>query len=235
MEWSPAVGSTTEAEPVQSGGLTDKYKIVCYFSNWAWYRPDTGKFIPEDINAHFCTHLMYAFTVLDPESLTIKVHDSWADVDNRFFHRLVDLKKKNPKLKVLMALGGWNDSAGDKYSRLANSPANRRRFIKHAVEFLEKYGFDGLDMDWEYPACWQTNCDKSNPQDKVGFSHLLSELRAELHPRGLLLTAAVSPSKKVIDAAYDVPAMAHNLDFLNLMAYDYHGAWDKRAVIKSAY
>lgn len=56
-----------------------------------------------------------------------------------------------------LALGGWNDSAGDKYSRLVNSPSARRRFVKHVVEFLEKHGFDGLDLDWEYPKCWQVN------------------------------------------------------------------------------
>lgn len=64
-------------------------------------------------------------------------------------------KKKG--LKVTLALGGWNDSAGDKYSRLVNSPSARRRFVKHVVEFLEKHGFDGLDLDWEYPKCWQVH------------------------------------------------------------------------------
>jgi chitinase len=57
--------------------------------------------------------------------------------------------------KVLIAIGGWNDSAGDKYSRLVNNPAARTRFIKHVMEFMEKHNFDGLDLDWEYPKCWQ--------------------------------------------------------------------------------
>lgn len=57
--------------------------------------------------------------------------------------------------KVLIAIGGWNDSAGDKYSRLVNNPAARRRFTNHVVEFIEKHNFDGLDLDWEYPKCWQ--------------------------------------------------------------------------------
>jgi chitinase len=68
---------------------------------------------------------------------------------------VVAYKKKG--LKVSLALGGWNDSAGDKYSRLVNSPSARRRFVKHVTEFLEKHGFDGLDLDWEYPKCWQVN------------------------------------------------------------------------------
>lgn len=229
VEWSPSMGPTTAAEPPPRGGLSDEYKVVCYFSNWAWYRPDEGKFIPEDINPHFCTHINYAFAVLDDQSLTIKVHDSWADVDNRFLKRFVALREKNPKLKIILALGGWNDSAGDKYSRLVNSASARRKFVKHAIAFLDSYGFDGLDLDWEYPKCWQTECNRGPESDKEGFAHLAAELHAVLHPQGRLLTAAVSPSKMVIDAAYDVPSLARSLDFINLMAYDYHGAWDKFA------
>jgi chitinase len=58
-------------------------------------------------------------------------------------------------MKVSLALGGWNDSAGDKYSRLVNNPEARKKFVQQAIEFIEKYGFDGLDLDWEYPVCWQ--------------------------------------------------------------------------------
>jgi chitinase len=58
---------------------------------------------------------------------------------------------------VLIALGGWNDSLGDKYSRLANSPSARANFVRTVIEFIETYSFDGLDLDWEYPKCWQVS------------------------------------------------------------------------------
>lgn len=54
-----------------------------------------------------------------------------------------------------IALGGWNDSEGDKYSRMVRTPEARKNFIDDAIRFIERYKFEGLDLDWEYPVCWQ--------------------------------------------------------------------------------
>jgi len=130
--------------------------------------------------------------------------------------------------KVTLALGGWNDSKGSKYSKLVNSPTNRAKFISHALEFIEKYDFDGLDLDWEYPSCWQTECKEENYKDKAAFTAWVAELSAAFKPRGLLLSAAVSPSKTIMDVGYDIPAISQYLDWINVMTYDYHGQWDKK-------
>ena len=44
----------------------------------------------------------------------------------------------------------------------------------------------------------------------------------------MLLSAAVSPSKTIMDVGYDVPAISQYLDWINVMTYDYHGQWDKK-------
>lgn len=142
-------------DPDKVSPLSGDFKVVCYFTNWAWYRRGIGRYLPEHIDHTLCTHIVYGFAVLDYSELVIKAHDSWADYDNRFYERVVAYKKRG--LKVLLALGGWNDSAGDKYSRLVHSSSARNKFIDHAIQFIEKYGFDGLDLDWEYPVCWQVN------------------------------------------------------------------------------
>jgi chitinase len=121
-------------------------KILILNKFRAWYRPGIGKYLPEDIDTNLCTHIVYGFAVLNYDELTIRTHDSWADIDNRFYERVVELKNKG--VKVTLAIGGWNDSMGDKYSRLVRNPQSRAKFIKHVVEFLEKYGFEGLDLDW---------------------------------------------------------------------------------------
>lgn len=144
-EQQPEEVDTNDIQPE----LSDEYKVVCYFTNWAWYRQGGGKYVPEDIDTDLCTHIVYGFAVMDRDTLTIKPHDSWADLDNKFYERVTKLRGKG--VKVTVAIGGWNDSAGDKYSRLVRDPVARARFIKTVSEFIEKYGFDGLDLDWEYP------------------------------------------------------------------------------------
>lgn len=206
--------------------LDGYYKVVCYFTNWAWYRKGLGRYTPDDINTDLCTHVIYGFAVLDYSELTLRTHDSWADIDNNFYTRVSGLRDKG--IKVSLALGGWNDSQGDKYSRLVRSATARAKFIRHALEFIEKYGFEGLDLDWEYPVCWQTECNKGFADEKEGFTAWVRELSEAFRPRGLLLSTAVSPSKKIIDAGYDVSELSRYFDWIAVMTYDFHGQWDKK-------
>ena len=89
-EWETETGNEIAAnepfEQVPSGTkLSGDYKVVCYFTNWAWYRPGIGKYKPEDIDFKLCTHIVYGFAVLDSNNLVLKTHDSWADIDNSKF------------------------------------------------------------------------------------------------------------------------------------------------------
>ena len=74
----------------------------------------------------------------------------------------------------------------------------------------------------------QVDCSKGPDSDKESFAAWVSELREAFDPKGLLLSAAVSPSKKVMDFGYDIPSIARDLDWIAVMSYDYHGHWDKK-------
>jgi len=220
--WRPATPPPNEGPVIDISG---DYKVVCYFTNWAWYRRGNGKYTPEDIDPELCTHIVYGFAVLDSNTLLMKAHDSWADYDNQFYARVAFYKKRG--LKVTLAIGGWNDSKGPKYSQLVSSAAARARFNEHAVQFLLEHNFDGLDLDWEYPKCWQVDCKKGPDSDKPNFTAWVRELYTAFQPHGLLLSAAVSPSNKVIDAGYEVAELNKYFDWIAVMTYDYHGHWDK--------
>lgn len=81
--WSDNVNNNDQELAIKPSGSDDEFKVVCYFTNWAWYRQEPGtKFLPEDIDADLCSHIVYGFAVLDGSTLTIKPHDPWADIDN---------------------------------------------------------------------------------------------------------------------------------------------------------
>ena len=105
---------------------------------------------------------------------------------------------------------------------MANDPAKRTTFIGSVIPFLLEYGFEGVDLDWEYPGAREGS---HNNTDREAFNDLLDEFRVALDPHGLLLTAALSPGWDKIDIAYDVPHVFSKLDFGNIMCYDYHGWW----------
>ncbi len=83
----------------------------------------------DDIDTNLCTHVVYAFAILDPNSLEMVAFDNWLDIQLKNYEKFAALKQKNPKLKLLMALGGWTDSRSDKYKRLIRSPVARQNFI----------------------------------------------------------------------------------------------------------
>ncbi|CAG2057686.1 unnamed protein product, partial [Timema podura] len=207
----------------------EDYKVMCYFTNWAWYRKGEGKFVPEHLDSRLCTHIVYAYASLDPNDLVIKPFDPWADIDNNFYQRITGTGRPGAgAVNVLLALGGWTDSSGDKYSRLVSNGSARRKFVTSVVAYLRRHNFRGLQLDWTYPKCWQSNCGKGPSSDKPNFTKL--ELKKEFKRNNppLLLTASISGYKEVIDEAYDLPNIGRELDLLSVMTYDYHGSWERR-------
>ncbi|XP_033611613.1 probable chitinase 2 [Cryptotermes secundus] len=102
----------------------------------------------------------------------------------------------------MVAIGGWN-AGSSTFSQVVNNDGLRAKFVDNIVNFVKQYGFDGFDLDWEYPT--QRGGAEA---DKAAFAKLLSELRPKFDANGFILSAAVSAGKATIDPAYDVPALA---------------------------
>jgi len=141
--------------------------------------------------------------------------------------RTIALKEKNPNLKVLFSVGGWT-AGGWVYSQMAETRDTRMMFIQSMIHFMDYFGLDGLDLDWEYPAFDMLPEVPTNPADREHFTLLMQELRAAFdhHDPPYLLTFASAPDPKKAANAYELDKIHDNVDWINLMSYDYHGAWD---------
>ncbi|XP_054713005.1 acidic mammalian chitinase-like [Uloborus diversus] len=180
---------------------------VCYYVS---YDPP-----PNKLNATLCTHIIAGFS---------SVKNGVVDVggNGKLYTDTTALKKQYPHLKVLMTVGGGGNDQG--FSLVVSSPANRLKFIASAFSTMKKYGFDGLDIDWEFPA-WNNH----HPEDRNNFIQFLKEFNAYAQFIGLefmkvqpLLTVAVAAPKIIVDKSYDIPEMAKYVDFINLMTYDFN-------------
>lgn len=174
----------------------------------------------DEVAAEKLSHINYAFANIKDGQI---IEGFQNDAEN--FSVLNSLKDKNPNLKILISVGGWTWSGN--FSDMALTQESRALFIKSAVEFIERYHLDGLDLDWEYPGLPGNN-NTYRAEDRENFVALLKESRQALDAAGngkhYLLTIAAGASQSFIDAN-DMGEAAKYLDFVNLMTYDYAGEW----------
>lgn len=125
---------------------------VCYFANWAPYRELDPPLYPDQIDPNICTHIHYAFAKIDPITLSLlptEEHDmNWTEKANMpLFIRLYSLKRRNPALKILLAVGGWS-ARSNGFNLATRSAQNRTKFISHSLKLLREWNFDGIDLGY---------------------------------------------------------------------------------------
>ncbi|CAE6475284.1 unnamed protein product [Rhizoctonia solani] len=207
---------------------------IGYFPNWGIY----GRaYKPSDIDTDSLTHVYYAFADTDPTTGQALLTDLWADQQitypgddntapgNNLYGNLKQLyllKQKKRSLKTILSFGGWTYSQAGHFN-FATNATSRATFVKTAIQLLEDNGFDGLDIDWEYPAAGE---------QADAFVALLKETR-----EGLDAHAKSKGDKVPYELNAAVPAGPQNyqnlkveemdkyLTYWALMAYDYSGGW----------
>jgi chitinase len=206
-------------------------EIIGYYPNWQWY-DRAQKVAPGTIPYEKLTIINYAFLKPLPDG-SIALIDTWADenllkgepdwVNGGYKENtsLIDLAH-NYGVKVLASIGGWTLS--DQFSGIAADPALTARFSGECIRYIEEYGFDGIDIDWEYPGYAEHN---GKPEDRENFTAFLQAIRIALddYGTGYLLTSCFSADPAKVEYI-QVPEVSAILDFLNIMTYDFHGAFD---------
>lgn len=165
-----------------------------------------------------------------------------AAMDGANLRALAALKRAHPRFKIMVSVGGWNWS--NQFSNVASEAGARANFIASSLALLRRFGIDGVDIDWEYPTGAGVPCTAGQvcerPADKRNFITLARELRAAFDAAGkadrkhYLITIAAGGNANYVSDASAAGAgstwlreLSASLDWINIMAYDYHMPWEQ--------
>lgn len=209
--------------------------IVGYFVSWGIYARDYH--VP-DIPVDKINVINYAFANISGGEVILG--DAYADIDRFYpgdcwdpgcergsFHQLQILKEANPHLKTMISVGGWTWSYY--FSEVAATPESRSIFAASCVAFIQEWGFDGVDIDWEYPVSGGLPGNLYSPDDRENYTLLLAELREQLDFAGDYLLTIAAPASPAIIQNIEVDQVFQYLDWINIMTYDFHGPWGSEA------
>ncbi|KAI2463541.1 family 18 glycosyl hydrolase [Annulohypoxylon bovei var. microspora] len=201
--------------------------VIGYYESWAPYkRGACPSRDPSWIKTDSITHLYVAFAYIRPSTYDIVPIDG---TGTDIITEIMALKESAPGLKIFLSLGGWtySDNGTDTqpvWGDLASSSAKRQKFILSLVNFMTQFGFDGVDLDWEYPGAPDRG---GQDRDTANYVSLLKDIRtwwtAQSNGWGLSFTA---PTSYWYLRWFDIENMAKSVDWVNLMTYDLHGSWD---------
>lgn len=133
--------------------------------------------------------------------------------------QLRNMREINPRLKVLLSVGGSDTSK--EFRNICADPAKMQQFAANLIENMDAYGFDGIDIDWEFP---------STPEDRKLFTELLKLIHVNFtkkypnQEKRKIITIAIPLDLEVLKF-YDFRAIDDYIDHYNLMGYDISGPW----------
>ncbi|KAF3898091.1 Bacteriodes thetaiotaomicron symbiotic chitinase [Trichophyton interdigitale] len=198
-------------------------KVIGYYEAWNARSKCHGT-VPSDLPISALTHLNYAFAFIDPSTFELTTMDAATPVS--LFNDIAALKDIKPSLQIYISVGGWtfsdnNTATQPVFGNIARSPENREKFANNALAFLNQYGFDGIDIDWEYPGAPDRGGHKD---DTKNYVEMMKTLRQVFDKSGRKLGITFTgPSSFWYMRWFDLPGLLKYADWMNLMSYDLHG------------
>jgi chitinase len=192
-----------------SSKRADSFKVIGYYCG-DWFDVPVEKLQVEKL-----THVIYGFIfpLETGECSRFEKHDDLVMLIN---------KCHKTGVQIYVSIGGYADKSGKAleatFEKIAASDLLRAKFVGNIMDIVNSYGFDGVELDWEYP----------KPSTSGDYEHLISDLSAKLSPLGKGLSSAL-PGTGSTDGQNvwtALEAVSENtlsyFDFINLMCYDLH-------------
>ncbi|UKZ48214.1 hypothetical protein TrVGV298_002450 [Trichoderma virens] len=198
-------------------------RVIGYYEGWATSKRRCNALRPEEIPYGAYTHLIFSFATINPKSFEVSPGNYETE---DMMERIGTMKLLQPDLKIRVAFGGWafNDPGPTQtiFSDVAASEANTEAFLSSLVKLMDKFNFDGVDIDWEYPVATDRHGRSEDYENIVTF---MKKLRARMdkYRRGVSMAL---PASYWYLQHFDIVKLEEHVNWFNLMTYDMHGSWD---------
>ncbi|KAI3650111.1 hypothetical protein MP228_005743 [Amoeboaphelidium protococcarum] len=237
-------GMKQPGQPVDPSLVPDPStpKLVAYYLGYTAHQSHTplGPMLPWEVAGNQITHLIYGFfnASLQPDgSYAMLTGDNYAD-----HARILDysnpqnckqctfgiilqlnyLRKRNPHMSILASLGGWTLS--DHISNALLTEDSRRQFAKSVIDFMIDYGFDGIDVDWEFPVRGGLEGSSKDPNDGRHLTLFIKELRRQIlelpYQKYYYIIVTLYYEVELFAPIFELAEMQNDVDWYNVMSYE---------------
>lgn len=185
--------------------------VLGYYPSWI-----RGSYPHSAVQYQYLTHIAHAFI--------FPFADGSLDVSGFSHYPELIQTAHQHGVKIVISVGGWDVARTPRFALLAADPAARTRFVTNVKDFCQTYGYDGADIDWEYPA----------PADRANATLLFQEFRAAFNDAVPRLSLSIAAPSGDWSGRYDWNVMKEVLDWIGIMTYDFYGSWTTKAGPNSA-
>src|SRR5690554_1056789 len=180
--------------------------VAGYYPNWL-----LGTLPPQNIKYENLTHVIHAFA-WPTSSGSIEMYSGMPS------SQLIQ-SVHNAGKKIVLAFGGWGQSAG--FAPMAADSTARANFINNVVQLFHQHGYDGIDLDWEYP---------SNVTEGKNLTKLVKELRERFYIENPEWTISMAVGAGSWSGQYiEYQILKDYVEWIGVMTYDFHGSWTSHA------
>jgi GH18 family chitinase/LysM repeat protein len=205
---------------IATSGPPSEFIKIGYWEEFQWERPCLnldGAGLQNMINEYDYTEIHYSFGIICNYEVCIQNMTTFYE-----FLNITGVKK-------VVTFGGWAFSTDDSTLHIFGEAVQQETFVNSAVEFINTYDLDGIEIDWEYPGAtdlwgWAGSTPTQYPDDGTNYLNMLIMMKAAL-PTGKSLSIA-APSSFWYLQNFPIAEMSNYLDYVMMMTYDLHGQWD---------